>query len=188
MTHSVTVSHTFEAGHRLPHLSGKCQSLHGHSWKVEVTVASETLDPETGIIVNFSALKGELRRWIDGHLDHGLMLGKDDPLAAGLAAHGKVFVFGIESPDLGGQVPVDAFVIGPVQPDFTDLEWPAVEQVAVALARVAELLLTKIEAVDGAYVSRVTVSETSTNAATWESDRASIVNNYYEVSNDGIEG
>jgi 6-pyruvoyltetrahydropterin/6-carboxytetrahydropterin synthase len=31
---SVTIRHSFEAGHRLAHIPGKCQSLHGHSWNV----------------------------------------------------------------------------------------------------------------------------------------------------------
>jgi 6-pyruvoyltetrahydropterin/6-carboxytetrahydropterin synthase len=166
MSHTVSVRHTFETGHRLPHIGGKCQSLHGHSWGVEVTISSPRLNAD-GIIVNFSSLKGQLRRWVDGHLDHGLMLGVHDPLAEYLPEHGKVFVFGVENPDRGGQVPVDAYVIGEVQPDVTDLEWPTVENVAVLLSRVMMLLLPHCEPADGAYVSRVVVSETSVNQAEW---------------------
>jgi 6-pyruvoyltetrahydropterin/6-carboxytetrahydropterin synthase len=149
MSHSVSVSHTFETGHRLPNLPGKCQSLHGHSWRVEVEVAAPKLGVD-GIIVNFSALKKELRNYIDTKLDHGLMLGANDRLAAILAPQGKVFIF---DPS--------------IDPDVFGI-WPTVENVAATLARVATRLLASSGAIETAYVSRVTVSETSTNTATWE--------------------
>jgi 6-pyruvoyltetrahydropterin/6-carboxytetrahydropterin synthase len=168
MSTSVSVKHTFETGHRLPHIGGKCQSLHGHSWGVEVIVTSNEPLGEAGIVVNFTRLKGELRRWIDGHLDHGLMLGVADPLAVILAEHGKVYVFGTENPDRGGEVPIDAYVIGSApQPTSIDLMWPTVENVAALLARVTEALLPHCGAGVGTYVSAVKVSETSVNAAMW---------------------
>jgi hypothetical protein len=34
MPHKITVQHSFESGHRLPHLGGKYVSLHGRSWSV----------------------------------------------------------------------------------------------------------------------------------------------------------
>ena len=83
--HRVSVAHTFEAAHRLPHLPGKCVSLHGHSWRVEVTVTAPRPD-RNGIVVEFGAWKKALRSWIDQHLDHGTMLGADDPLIGALRA------------------------------------------------------------------------------------------------------
>src|SRR5690606_9455010 len=97
MTYSVTVSHTFEAGHRLRHIPGKCQSLHGHSWRVELTIASEGVKAD-GTIVMFGDLKRQLREFVDANLDHGMMLGQADPLLKALQRDGmtKTFVFGLE--------------------------------------------------------------------------------------------
>lgn len=145
-TSSITISHNFESGHRLPILQGKCQNLHGHSWWAYVTVTAEE-GPDT--IVEFGLLKKHLREWIDTHLDHGLMLGKDDPLADLLPSYGKVYVF---DPDL---------------PLTQSLAWPTVENVARLIARVGDDILHNITRAPGARVSEVKVTETHVNAATW---------------------
>jgi len=69
----------FSAGHRLynPDLSeeenreifGKCASVHGHNYSLEVTVTGE-IDPKTGYAVNFDRLDEILRREVVGRLDH----------------------------------------------------------------------------------------------------------------------
>ena len=86
---TVTVSHTFEAGHRLHSIPGKCTSLHGHSWRMEVTIGSDT---RTVLLPLFGTIKKAIRGWVDLHLDHGLILADDDPLLETLAAAGKVHV------------------------------------------------------------------------------------------------
>jgi len=166
MTHHVAVSHTFEAGHRLPELAGKCTSVHGHSWKVTVTVSAPEVDARTGIIVNFSALKAELRRWIDSTLDHGTMLGGADPLVPLLAPHGRIFLFDADPfPEYGFQKTWKETL----RSDHTDgLLWPSVENVATLIARVMTAALPACDPVEGAYVALVEVSETPTNVATWE--------------------
>ncbi len=107
----VSIRHNFEAGHRLPHLPGKCQSLHGHSWWAEVWVEGPLVE---GIVVDFGSLKAALRGWIDNHLDHGLILGRTDELVPILREHGKVYVV---------------------------REWPTVESIAELLAQVTARLL-----------------------------------------------
>lgn len=146
MTHQIRVRHNFETAHRLPHLSGKCRNLHGHSWWAEVTVQARQLS-EDHTVVEFGAFKKGLRAFIDEHLDHGAMLGSGDPLAPLLAAHGsKVYLFG--------------------EPPYThDLPHPTVEAVAVLLARVAQAILNEQSHAAGAAVSQVTVTETHVNAA-----------------------
>jgi 6-pyruvoyltetrahydropterin/6-carboxytetrahydropterin synthase len=155
MTTSITVRHNFETGHRLPQLGGKCTSLHGHSWWCDVTVTAPS-NPDmptiAEVVVEYGAFKRGLREWIDTNLDHGLMLGKDDPLAAILPDFGKVYVFGTE-------------------PETVGLMWPTVEHVAVLVAEVAARVLVGIDRAPGAYVSAVTVHETHVNAATWTADR-----------------
>jgi 6-pyruvoyltetrahydropterin/6-carboxytetrahydropterin synthase len=58
----------FEAAHCLPDYPGKCSRLHGHNWKVEVTVNGRELD-HIGMLVDFRELKKEVSRVIDT-LDH----------------------------------------------------------------------------------------------------------------------
>lgn len=153
MRHLVAVRHNAEAAHRLPQLGGKCTSLHGHSWHLEVAIAVPELDSR-GIAVEFAAVKSKLRAWVDTNLDHGAMLGADDPLEAVLREHGKVFTF------------------GSAHPLTHDLYWPTVENVAVLLARVTAGILDQLTAAqnpDGGdpYVAWTRVQETAVNSAEW---------------------
>ena len=137
---TVTVRHNFEAAHRLPHLPGKCVSLHGHSWWVAITVSAPDVDAE-GLVVEFGAFKNAVRGWIDANLDHGTLLGPNDPLVAPLRAAGcKVHL-----------------VAG----------WPTVERVAALLGRVASDLVDVIHHAPGARVSAVDLQETHVNRAGW---------------------
>lgn len=58
----------FEAAHRLPDYPGKCNRLHGHNWKVEVTVAGAELDG-LGMLIDFRELKWEVNKVVE-RLDH----------------------------------------------------------------------------------------------------------------------
>ncbi len=46
----------FAAAHQLRGYKGKCESLHGHNWRVQVTVSSEKLD-DIGMALDFHDLK-----------------------------------------------------------------------------------------------------------------------------------
>ena len=148
--HHVTFRHTFETAHRLPHLMGKCASLHGHSWQVEVTVSAPSLT-DHGTVVEFGRFKREMRAWLDGRLDHGTMLGADDPICDVLAACGtKLFVFG---------------------EDYPAAQWPTVEAVAELIAHQAmgwlDALKPGPDLSPGAAVTSVRVRETASNTAGW---------------------
>jgi 6-pyruvoyltetrahydropterin/6-carboxytetrahydropterin synthase len=64
----VTVQQTFAAGHSLRNYKGKCENVHGHNYRVEVTVRGERLD-ETGLLVDFIEVKRRMKGVID-YLDH----------------------------------------------------------------------------------------------------------------------
>lgn len=64
----LTVQEHFAAAHHLSGYQGKCAKLHGHTWRVEATVAGTRLD-ERGMLVDFAELKGILRRLI-AEYDH----------------------------------------------------------------------------------------------------------------------
>lgn len=66
--YTLTVKDHFDAAHRLYDYPGQCRNLHGHTWDVEVTVASTELD-ELGLVVDFKDLKEALRAVLDRY-DH----------------------------------------------------------------------------------------------------------------------
>jgi 6-pyruvoyl tetrahydropterin synthase/QueD family protein len=67
----LTKAYTFEAAHRLPHVppDHKCFCMHGHSFRVEVTVAGE-VDPKTGWLVDFADITAVVEPLIRDQLDH----------------------------------------------------------------------------------------------------------------------
>ena len=66
--YQASIQTQFSAAHFLRNYKGKCESLHGHNWKVEVTVSSETLD-DVGMVIDFTILKQKTTNIIE-QLDH----------------------------------------------------------------------------------------------------------------------
>lgn len=64
----LTIHTSFAAAHNLINYQGDCENLHGHNWKVEVTVAAADLD-NAGLAIDFKILKKETNRILD-RLDH----------------------------------------------------------------------------------------------------------------------
>jgi len=58
--YEIKVKDEFSGAHRLRNYKGKCESLHGHNWKVEVAVLSKTLD-KSGMVMDFKDLKSFLK-------------------------------------------------------------------------------------------------------------------------------
>ena len=85
---TVTREFHFCYGHRLLNYNGKCAHLHGHNGKIEITLAKNELD-ELGMVMDFGDLKASIGSWIDEHLDHRMILAKDDPLADLLIRSGE---------------------------------------------------------------------------------------------------
>jgi 6-pyruvoyltetrahydropterin/6-carboxytetrahydropterin synthase len=88
----VTREIDFCYGHRLLNYEGKCRHLHGHNGRAVVVLESDVLD-QRGMLVDFNDIKRELQRWIDEHLDHTMLLCRDDPILPLLQARDeRVFV------------------------------------------------------------------------------------------------
>jgi 6-pyruvoyltetrahydropterin/6-carboxytetrahydropterin synthase len=66
--YEVTVTGSFSSAHRLREYAGNCEKLHGHNWKVEVTLAGRTVD-RLGMLVDFRQARRALRAILD-ELDH----------------------------------------------------------------------------------------------------------------------
>ena len=64
----ITVYSHFAGAHRLRHLRGRCEKLHGHNWKIEVSVVSNRLNRE-GIVLDFGILKQKVEQVLKT-LDH----------------------------------------------------------------------------------------------------------------------
>jgi len=64
----VTIEQTFAAGHALRNYHGKCENVHGHNYRCQVTLEGAELD-HTGLLMDFVALKKTLQLVID-RLDH----------------------------------------------------------------------------------------------------------------------
>ena len=58
----------FSGAHFLRGYKGKCESLHGHNWKVELFVKNKYLN-DTGLVIDFKELKTMLSSILD-KLDH----------------------------------------------------------------------------------------------------------------------
>lgn len=84
-------------GHRLLNYEGKCKFLHGHNALAEIEIEAETLDPR-GMVADFSEIKSRMKGWIDEHLDHKMLLHKDDPLIPHLKQLGEPYVAMSENP------------------------------------------------------------------------------------------
>jgi 6-pyruvoyltetrahydropterin/6-carboxytetrahydropterin synthase len=64
----VTVDETFSSGHALRRYKGKCENVHGHNYKVRVTLEGPQLD-SVGLLYDFTHLKRVIREIVGG-VDH----------------------------------------------------------------------------------------------------------------------
>ena len=85
MATSVTRTFTFEAAHQLPWHEGKCRDLHGHSYRLEVTVGGPLT--EQGIVVDFADLRRVVEAEILARYDHTYLNDLLDNPTAELIAH-----------------------------------------------------------------------------------------------------
>ncbi len=67
----ISVEHSFAAGHALRGYKGKCENVHGHNYKVQVTIAGEQLN-SIGLLMDFVDLRAALKAIVE-RLDHRFM-------------------------------------------------------------------------------------------------------------------
>lgn len=66
--YTIEVFLNFSAAHRLRRYKGKCENIHGHNWKVGVSVSSKTLN-HIGIVADFRDVKKAVKAVLE-KLDH----------------------------------------------------------------------------------------------------------------------
>lgn len=91
----ITKQFTFETGHALYGYDGKCRNVHGHSYKLSVTVIGSPITDQNnvkfGMVIDFSDLKKIVKEEIVDIFDHATVFNKNTPhieLAAELEERG----------------------------------------------------------------------------------------------------
>ena len=97
----VTKIFEFEAAHALDCHDGKCSNIHGHSYKLHVTVLGEPNhikgNPKDGMVIDFSDIKDIVKSMVVGPFDHALVLEKDSPyLSEDLKKRQKLILYDIQ--------------------------------------------------------------------------------------------
>ncbi|MFK5878199.1 MAG: 6-carboxytetrahydropterin synthase [Flavobacteriaceae bacterium] len=79
----ITKQFYFETGHALYGYDGKCRNVHGHSYKLSVTViglpSTDTNDVKFGMVIDFKDLKKIVKGEIVDQFDHATVFNKNTP-------------------------------------------------------------------------------------------------------------
>lgn len=74
---SITKIFTFETAHRISSYQGACQHIHGHSYKLHVTVTGKEIG-EDDMLMDFKVLKQIVKEYIVDPIDHAIMLKRNE--------------------------------------------------------------------------------------------------------------
>jgi len=79
----ITKQFSFETGHALYGYDGKCRNVHGHSYKLSVTVfgvpISDNSNVKFGMVIDFGDLKHIVKEEIVSVFDHSTVFNKNTP-------------------------------------------------------------------------------------------------------------
>jgi 6-pyruvoyltetrahydropterin/6-carboxytetrahydropterin synthase len=79
----ITKQFSFETGHALYGYDGKCRNVHGHSYKLSVTVIgspiADTNHVKYGMVIDFGDLKAIVKEEIVNVFDHATVFNKNTP-------------------------------------------------------------------------------------------------------------
>jgi 6-pyruvoyltetrahydropterin/6-carboxytetrahydropterin synthase len=79
----ITKQFNFETGHALYGYDGKCKNVHGHSYKLSVTVIGQPIDDNSqvkyGMVIDFSDLKKIVKEEVVDVFDHATVFNKNTP-------------------------------------------------------------------------------------------------------------
>jgi 6-pyruvoyltetrahydropterin/6-carboxytetrahydropterin synthase len=74
----ITKIFCFEAAHLLADYNGPCKNIHGHSYRLHVTIKGEPIkdesNPHDGMVIEFSVLKNIVNEHIVHPYDHAIIL------------------------------------------------------------------------------------------------------------------
>ncbi|NQX86984.1 MAG: 6-carboxytetrahydropterin synthase [Flavobacteriaceae bacterium] len=79
----ITKQFSFETGHALYGYDGKCKNVHGHSYRLNVTVIGQPITDKThvkyGMVIDFGDLKKIVKEEIVDVFDHATVFNKNTP-------------------------------------------------------------------------------------------------------------
>ncbi len=79
----ITKKFSFETGHALYGYDGKCKNVHGHSYKLSVTVMGSPIEDRTdakfGMVIDFTDLKKIVKEEIVDQFDHATVFNETTP-------------------------------------------------------------------------------------------------------------
>ncbi len=79
----ITKEFSFETGHALFGYDGKCRNVHGHSYKLAVTVIGKPIDSpgevKLGMVIDFGDLKKIVKEEVVDPFDHATVFNKNTP-------------------------------------------------------------------------------------------------------------
>ncbi|AXG68797.1 6-pyruvoyl tetrahydropterin synthase [Kordia sp. SMS9] len=79
----ITKQFNFETGHALYGYDGKCKNVHGHSYKLSVTVIGTPISDNTnvkwGMVIDFTDLKKIVKEEVVDVFDHAIVFNKNTP-------------------------------------------------------------------------------------------------------------
>ena len=79
----ITKQFNFETGHALYGYDGKCKNVHGHSYKLSVTVIGQPIADSSqvkfGMVIDFSDLKKIVKEEIVDVFDHATVFNQNTP-------------------------------------------------------------------------------------------------------------
>jgi 6-pyruvoyltetrahydropterin/6-carboxytetrahydropterin synthase len=114
-TITATRYHDFSTGHRVYGHESKCAHLHGHNYRIHLTVEAEQLDT-VGRVMDFGVIKTLLAEWLEENWDHKFLVWEKDPFASTLKTldtDGTVIVNFNPTAENMGQYLID--IVGPAQ-------------------------------------------------------------------------
>lgn len=141
----VTKQFNFESAHALWNYDGKCKNIHGHTYKLFVTVKGNPINnpenPKNGMVIDFGELKKIIKTKIVDLYDHSLILNKQAEI--------KDFEH--------VQQMCERFIL-------TDFQ-PTCENMTIEFAKIIKAELPK-----GVFLHSIKLYETETSFAEWYQD------------------
>lgn len=125
----VTKSFNFETAHALYGYDGKCKNIHGHSYKLFVTVKGvpnqNQDDPKFGMVIDFGDIKNIVKSEVVDEFDHAILLNENSPhkqLGDSLMKEGHKVIFTSYQPSCENMLLDMVARISPKLPEFIQLQ------------------------------------------------------------------
>ena len=137
----ITKEFTFETGHALYGYDGKCKNVHGHSYKLAVTVIGQPISEpgqiKLGMVIDFGDLKKIVKEEVVDPFDHATVFNKNTPhieLAEELESRGHKVILADYQPTSENMVIDFAQKISAKLPDNIKLHSLKLRETATAYA------------------------------------------------------